>query len=100
MLVFLQVQQVLRELAVTIHHGPPFGTRPPIDEEIDMRELDMALTHITDGTTYSWDLTILISLGIPVSSQLRQRLLAGSTTKEDADQLRALLRKKAKARGS
>ena len=63
-----------------------------------MRPLDIALAHIAHGTTYSWDLTTLISLGIPVSFQLRQRLLTGSTTQQDADQLRALLRKQARAR--
>lgn len=63
-----------------------------------MRSLDIALSHIAHGTTYSWDLTTLISLGVPVSFQLRQRLLAGATTQKDADQLRALLSKQARAR--
>lgn len=62
-----------------------------------MRSIDIALSHIAHGTTYSWDLTTLISIGVPVSFQLRQRLLAGSTTQKDADQLRALLRKQARA---
>jgi hypothetical protein len=57
-----------------------------------MHALDIVLLHITQGTTYSWDLTALISLGIPVSFQFRQKLLAGSTTQDDADQLRSLLR--------
>jgi hypothetical protein len=61
-----------------------------------MRALDLALTHITHGTTYSWDLTTLIGSGVPVSCQLRRRLLAGATTKEDADRLRAMLRNNAK----
>lgn len=58
-----------------------------------MRPLDIVLSHIAHGTGYSWDLTTLISLGVTVSPQLRQRLLAGATTQKDADQLRALLRK-------
>jgi len=58
-----------------------------------MSELDLALSHITHGTTYSWDLTTLICHGVPVSNELRKKLLAGSTTKRDADRLRALLRK-------
>ncbi len=58
-----------------------------------MRALNTALSHITHGTAYSWDLTTLISLGVPVSPQLRQKLLAGATTKEDADQLRTLFHK-------
>lgn len=65
-----------------------------------MQALDMALAHITHGTAYSWDLTTLISLGVPVSFQLRQKLLAGSTTQEDADQLRVLLPQKAEKRAN
>ena len=63
-----------------------------------MRPLDIALSHIANGTTYSWDLTTLMRLGVPVSHQLRQKLLAGTTSQEDADQLRTLLRKGRKAR--
>lgn len=58
-----------------------------------MGPLDIALSHIAHGTTYSWDLTVLISLGIPVSHQLRKKLLAGGTTQQDADRLRALVRR-------
>ena len=58
-----------------------------------MAALDSVLSHIAHGTTYSWDLTALISLGVPVSTQLRQRLLDGLTTKADADQLLTLVRK-------
>ena len=65
-----------------------------------MRALDMALSHITSGTTYSWDLTTLICHGVTVSSQLRKKLLSGSTTKEDADYLRTQLRNKRKIRRS
>lgn len=53
-----------------------------------MRELHLALTHISQGTAYSWDLTTLIRFGVPVSYQLRQRLLSGASTQEDAAQLR------------
>jgi len=63
-----------------------------------MCPLDIALSHIAHGTTYSWDLTTLVSLGVPISPQLRQKLLAGATTQKDADRLRALLRKQAKSR--
>jgi hypothetical protein len=58
-----------------------------------MGALDMVLSHIAQGTTYSWDLTALIGLGVPVSVRLRQKLLAGSTTQRDAYRLRKLLRK-------
>ena len=57
-----------------------------------MSALDIVLSHISRGTTYSWDLTALIGLGVPVSSQLRQKLLAGATTQADADQFRSLVR--------
>jgi len=63
-----------------------------------MNSIDLTLSHIARGTTYSWDLTTLISLGIPVSCQLRQKLLTCTTTKQDADQIRALLAKPAHAR--
>lgn len=56
-----------------------------------MRALDMALAHVAQGSGYSWDLSTLIGAGIAVSPQLRKKLLAGETTVEDADFLRALL---------
>ena len=56
-----------------------------------MRALNLALLHVSHGTAYSWDLTTLISFGVPVSLQLREKMLSGATTKEDADQLRALM---------
>ena len=64
-----------------------------------MTALDIVLSHITQGTTYSWDLTVLISLGVPVSSLLRQRLLAGLTTQVDADQLRTIVHRQARLNG-
>jgi hypothetical protein len=67
---------------------------------MNMRALATALTHISDGTAYSWDLTTLISFGVPVSCQLREKLLSGATTKDDADQLRALMRKLKRGRAS
>ncbi len=61
-----------------------------------MDALDKALSHISRGTSYSWDLTTLIGFDVPISHQLRDKLLAGATTKEDADFLRALMREKNK----
>ncbi len=60
-----------------------------------MHTLELALSHITHGTAYSWDLTTLVGLGVPVSVELRRRMLAGTTTQEDADHLRILLPGKA-----
>ena len=62
-----------------------------------MSPLDIALSHVAHGTCYSWDLTTLISWGIPVSPQLRQKMLTGSITEKDAERLRALARKLARA---
>jgi len=54
-----------------------------------MTTLAVVLAHIAQGSTYSWDLTALLSLGVPVSTQLRERLLRGSTTQADAEQVLA-----------
>lgn len=54
-----------------------------------MTTLAVVLTHIAQGATYSWDLTALLSLGVPVSNPLRERLLRGSTTQADAEQVLA-----------
>jgi len=59
-----------------------------------MNRLEMALEHIARGSGYSWDLTTLLGLGIPVSMPLRRKLLAGATTREDAEQLRRLARER------
>lgn len=63
-----------------------------------MNALELALSHIAHGISYSWDLTTLIGFGIPISFQLRQKVLAGSTTQVDAEQLRALMESQARAR--
>lgn len=57
-----------------------------------MTTLAVVLAHIAQGATYSWDLTALLSLGIPVSIPLRERLLRGSTTQADAEQVLASVR--------
>lgn len=62
-----------------------------------MRALSLALAHLLQGTTYSWDLTILLGMGIPLSAPLRLRLLRGSPTREDADFILARLRERGMA---
>jgi hypothetical protein len=57
-----------------------------------MTTLAVVLAHIAQGTTYSWDLTVLLSLGITVSNPLRERLLRGLTTQADAEQVLASVR--------
>ncbi len=56
-----------------------------------MRAIELALAHISRGTSYSWDLSTLISSGVPLSYQLRQKILAGMTTSHDADDIRKLM---------
>ncbi|TCJ11753.1 hypothetical protein EZJ19_13920 [Parasulfuritortus cantonensis] len=45
---------------------------------------ETVIRHISQGTTYSWDLTVLLGLGLALSLPLRQRLLQGGTSQEDA----------------
>ncbi len=61
-----------------------------------MSTFDTVLAHISQGSTYSWDLTALLSLGVPVSDPLRERLLVGATTQADVEQVLASVRGKAK----
>jgi hypothetical protein len=61
-----------------------------------MSTFDTVLTHISWGSTYSWDLTALLSLGVRVSEPLRERLLVGATTQADVEQVLASVRGKAR----
>jgi hypothetical protein len=36
------------------------------------------------GVTYSWDLTVLLGLGIPVPRPLREKLLCSKTSVDEA----------------
>lgn len=59
-----------------------------------MTSYELMLVHVAQGVTYSWDLTVLIGLGIPVSLAFRQRLLQSRTTADDAACVRALYARK------
>ena len=48
-----------------------------------MTNFETVLRHIHQGSTYSWDLTVLLGLGIAVSGSLRKKLLQSSTTVDD-----------------
>lgn len=61
-----------------------------------MSTFDTVLAHISQGSTYSWDLTALLSLGVPVSEPLRERLLVGATTHVDVELVLASVQRKAK----
>ncbi len=49
-----------------------------------MTNIDTVIRHITQGQTYSWDLTMLMGLGLPVSPDLRAKLLNSRTTPDEA----------------
>jgi hypothetical protein len=70
-------------------------SHPTLEAEHAMSTFDTVLTHISRGSTYSWDLTALLSLGVPVSDPLRERLLAGATTQADVELVLASVRGKA-----
>lgn len=54
-----------------------------------MTKYETVLSHMSQGNTYSWDLTVLIGLGIPISNHLRQKLLQSRTTVDEAAYVRA-----------
>ena len=63
-----------------------------------MSALELALFHISRGISYSWDLSTLISFGVPVSHRLREKVLAGAATNDDANYIRNMLGDHIKAR--
>lgn len=54
-----------------------------------MTNLESVITHITKGTTYSWDLTVLLGLGITIPAALRSKLLQSKTSAEEAEWVRS-----------
>ncbi|NTV94119.1 MAG: hypothetical protein HGA75_01715 [Thiobacillus sp.] len=59
-----------------------------------MTSFDMAIRHIAEGTTYSWDVTVLLGLGIVLSATLREKMLRGRTSPEEAAYVTALYTRK------
>ncbi|GEM_PF-3091065 len=55
-----------------------------------MNEFQQVLTHIHQRTTYSWDLTVLLGLGIAVPGPLRHALLRGETREDEAAMVTSL----------
>jgi hypothetical protein len=49
-----------------------------------MTQFDTVVGHVNQGVTYSWDLTVLVGLGIVIPDRLRETLLRSRTTTEDA----------------
>ncbi len=55
-----------------------------------MSGFDLAIRHITDGMAYSWDLTVVLGLGIALPASFREKLLSGNTGSEEAAYVSAL----------
>ena len=49
-----------------------------------MKSFEMAIKHITDGAAYSWDLTVVLGVGITSPDSFREKILSGKTGPEDA----------------
>jgi hypothetical protein len=49
-----------------------------------MTNFDTVIRHIQQGSTYSWDLTALVSLGLVVPERLREKLLQSKATPDEA----------------
>lgn len=54
-----------------------------------MTNMETVIRHIAEGTTYSWDLTVLLGLGIVVTESLRTKLLQSKTTADEAAYVRS-----------
>jgi len=54
-----------------------------------MSQVETVIKHIAEGTTYSWDLTVLLGLGIAVPASLRDKLLQSTTTGKEAEYVRS-----------
>lgn len=64
-----------------------------------MTSYETAIKHIAQGTTYSWDLTVLLGLGIAVPEALRNKLLKGGTTPDEAAYVASMYTRKLLRRG-
>ena len=59
-----------------------------------MTSYETVIRHITQGTTYSWDLTTLLGLGITLPGPLREKLLQSRTTPDEAAQVTSIYTRK------
>lgn len=55
-----------------------------------MSSIETVIRHMERGTTYSWDLTVLLGAGIAISASLRNSLLLSRTTADEAEYVRAV----------
>jgi hypothetical protein len=49
-----------------------------------MTNFETVIRHIDQGSTYSWDLTVLVGLDVAVSASLKEKLLQSKTTADEA----------------
>ena len=55
-----------------------------------MNEFRHVIDHIRQGTSYSWDVTVLLGLGLALSTPLRQSLLKGEARDDEAAMVTSL----------
>jgi len=55
-----------------------------------MTNFETVIRHIDQGSTYSWDLTVLVSLDISLSDSLREKILQSRSTPDEAALLTSL----------
>lgn len=67
---------------------------PLTPEEAAMSSYETVIRHIAQGTTYSWDLTVLLGLGLTLPAPLREALLRSRTTPDQAAYVSALYTRK------
>jgi hypothetical protein len=49
-----------------------------------MTNFETVIRHIDQGSTYSWDLTVLVGLDVAVSASLKEKLLQSKTSADEA----------------
>ncbi len=55
-----------------------------------MTNFETVIRHIDQGSTYSWDLTVLVGLDISLSDSLREKILKSQSTPDEAALLTSL----------
>jgi hypothetical protein len=55
-----------------------------------MTNFETVIRHIDQGSTYSWDLTVLVGLDISLSDSLREKILQSRSTPDEAALLTSL----------
>jgi hypothetical protein len=59
-----------------------------------MTNFEIVIRHIDQGSTYSWDLTVLLGLDIAVSASLKEKLLQSKATADEAALLTSIYTRK------